>query len=78
LFFIYYHVITHLPTRNRFSRMQEKRCKTLIFSFHLLSQIPLTWDWRDVNGVNFVTLNLNQHIPKYIAGVAGFTRGSPL
>ena len=26
---------------------------------------PTSWDWRSVNGQNFVTRNLNQHIPSY-------------
>jgi cathepsin X len=29
------------------------------------NDVPENWDWRDVNGVNFVTPSLNQHIPKY-------------
>lgn len=27
--------------------------------------LPTTWDWRDINGTNYVTLSLNQHIPVY-------------
>lgn len=29
------------------------------------SAVPAALDWRDVNGTNFVTPNLNQHIPQY-------------
>ena len=27
--------------------------------------IPERWDWRNVSGVNYLTVNLNQHIPTY-------------
>jgi cathepsin X len=27
--------------------------------------IPTVWDWRNVSGVNYLTANVNQHIPRY-------------
>ena len=39
-----------------------ERINTLTYSN---KNIPNVWDWRNVNGTNFLTKNLNQHIPQY-------------
>nr|QBH22551.1 cathepsin 36 [Philasterides dicentrarchi] len=28
-------------------------------------QLPESWDWRDKDGVNYMSWNVNQHVPKY-------------
>jgi len=43
----------------------EKRPEVHSWEELAVEDVPKAWDWRDVNGKNFVSWNKNQHIPVY-------------
>lgn len=44
---------------------QPSVIKSLEPKYIINTTLPSCWDWRNIDGTNFVTKNLNQHIPKY-------------
>lgn len=43
----------------------ERKTRPMAWDILKKEDIPKTWDWRDVNGTNYLSWNKNQHIPIY-------------
>ena len=62
------HVFTkcHQPSANR------TQVITTPLPHEYLGDLPTSFDWRNVNGTNFVTVSRNQHIPHYCGSCWAF------
>jgi len=53
------------PCRFRAFSQVPFQVKTTPYAHETLESVPETVDWRNMNGVNYMSWNKNQHIPRY-------------
>ena len=46
-------------------KLGEKINRTMAWDLVDAASVPTNWDWRNINGTNFVSWSRNQHIPQY-------------
>jgi len=61
-----------LPPKSKFGQgyidsgvIKEHIISPLPHTYLKPSDVPSSWDWRNVSGVSYVTISRNQHIPQY-------------
>ena len=55
------------PKHNSSPELQSQKLDGHVHAHQTLkvADLPADWDWRDINGTNFLTESRNQHIPQY-------------
>jgi len=55
----------HRNEIKRVEHLEQLVLSALPHEYLEMKQLPESWDWSNVDGVNYLTKNLNQHIPQY-------------
>ena len=61
------HFLNQAGCRDSTTEFKHGEVKPAVMSWDELKadDIPVSWDWRNVNGTNFASWTKNQHIPQY-------------
>jgi cathepsin X len=75
----YNHGGCYRPKEESVGRQQKKTALRLHdFDDYEFGDLPLVWDWRNVNGTSYVSPDRNQHIPQYCGSCWAFGSTSAL